>query len=325
MGNNTSINAVNEENTFIATEEERTKYLYNFMSKKEVDKMTYNEKYFYSLKFFSHLFVNKYKNKEVINDEVCLYYFLTNLNEFKEKILSLTENLNENKWKRACLTFELPRRERVKLQNFLNSISNYEKFMFEVSISIRDKLYDKFRTSKKIVFIEDENDDKVIPLVGLHSTTSDSYKKILKGGFNPPKEKIYGKVEGEKWPVAMFTNPFLNFTQVYSYPRYCGRGWQTQIITLTNGIIRMLRSGESEFPIIIAIFKDIGKKNDLKAGPNSYIESFDPKNILIIGKIDVKFSDDVLKNMRSEFVKEGKFDDQYHPKLPLDYTINWFI
>ena len=42
MGNNTSINAVNEENTFIATEEERTKYLYNFMSKIEVDKMTYN-------------------------------------------------------------------------------------------------------------------------------------------------------------------------------------------------------------------------------------------------------------------------------------------
>jgi hypothetical protein len=36
MGNNTSINAVNEENTFIASEEERTKYLYNFMSKKMV-------------------------------------------------------------------------------------------------------------------------------------------------------------------------------------------------------------------------------------------------------------------------------------------------
>ena len=261
MGNNTSINAINDENTFVASEEERTMYLYNFISKKDVDIMSYNEKYFYSLKYFSESLIKKYKDKEVINDEICLYYFLTNLNTFKQKVLSLTENLNENRWKRVCLTFELPRKERIKLQNFLNSISNYEKFMFEVSVSIRDKLYDKFRTSKKIVFIEDENGDKVIPLVGLHSTTTDSYKKILKGGFNPPKEKIYGKVEGEKkWPVAMFTNPFLNFTQVYSYPRYCGRSWQSQIITLTNGITRMLRSYDKEFPIIISIFTDIGKK-----------------------------------------------------------------
>lgn len=326
MGNK-SLNAINEENTFIATEEERSMYLYNFISKKEVDKMSYNEKYFYSLKYFSESLIKKYKDKEVINDEICLYYFLTNFNEFKEKILSLTENLNENKWKRVCLTFELPRKERVKLQNFLNSISNYEKFMFEVSIVLRDKLYDKFRTSKKIVFIEDENGDKILPLIGLHSTTTDSYKKILKGGFNPPKEKIYGKVESEKWPVAMFTNPFLNFTQVYSYPKYCGRAWQTQIITITNGITRMLRSNESEFPIIIAIFKDINGKegDDLTADPNSYIESFDPKNILIIGKIDFKFSDNVLKNMRNEFENTGSFNYEKHPHLQIDYDMKWFI
>jgi len=47
MGNNTSINAINDENTFVASEEERTMYLYNFISKKDVDIMSYNEKYFY--------------------------------------------------------------------------------------------------------------------------------------------------------------------------------------------------------------------------------------------------------------------------------------
>lgn len=36
----------NQDNTMVASQEERTNYLYNFMCKKQVDKMSYNEKYF---------------------------------------------------------------------------------------------------------------------------------------------------------------------------------------------------------------------------------------------------------------------------------------
>jgi hypothetical protein len=239
--------------------------------------------------------------------------------------MGANQSLDADKWKKTCARVELSRKERLKLQNFLNSFSNYEKFMFDISVAIRDKLYHKKFKSKKIVFVEND-DTKIIPLVGLHSTTTDSYNKILKKGFNPPKDKIYGKVENERWPVAFFTNPFLNLYEIYSSPLFCGRAWQTQIITLTNGITRMLRSHDSEFPIIIAIFKDIkGGENNLIASPYSYVESFDKKNILIIGKIIVKFSGATLKYMRDEFEKTEDFDCVKHPKLPLDYTIEWNI
>jgi hypothetical protein len=324
MGNKHS-NIVDGENIMSLKEIERTKYLYQFMSPKDVDRMNYNEKYFYSVKIFVDLSIKNNKDKIVLGRLPCLYYFLTKLDKFKKVILSI-ENINENKWINACASFELHRNEKVKFQEFLNSTSNYEKFMFEISIIIRDKIYDKFRNSKNIIFITDEEDEKIIPLVGLHSTTYESYSNIVKSGFNPPKDKIYGKVEGKEWPIAMFTNPFLNFYEIYSTPQHAGRQWQTQIITITNGIIRMLRTYDYRFPIIIAIFQDVkGSGSKLEAEPDSYIESFDKRNIKIIGAIHVKFSHEILKYMEKEFEKTGRFDCGEHPKLPLDYTTEWFI
>lgn len=325
MGNNQS-NFVDGENIMSIDEIERTKYLYQFMSKKDVDKMNYNEKYFYSVKNFVDLSIKNNKDKIVLGRLPCLYYFLTNLDKFKTKILSIKENIDEQKWMYICASFELLRNEKVKFQQFLNSTSNYEKFMCEISIIIRDKIYDKFRKSKNIIFITDEEDEKIIPLVGLHSTTYESYNNILKTGFNPPVEKIYGNVEGKEWPIAMFTSPFLNFYEIYSTPQHAGRQWQTQIITIKNGILRMLRKYDYRFPIIISIFQDIkGSGSKLEAEPDSYIESFDKRNIKIIGAIHVKFSYEILKKMEKEFEKTGRFDCGEHPKLPLDYTVEWLI
>jgi len=320
MGN-TSSDIINEDNLMTANEKLRTSYLYNFISKKEVDEMNFNEKYFYSIKIWCDSFVNKYKDKEILERLVTIYYFLTKIDRFKKEILAV-ENIDNDKWMNTCARFQLTKNEQVKFQNFLNSNSSYEKFMFQMSILIRDKIHNKFRQSKDIIFITNYEDEKIIPLVGLHSTTYESYENILKTGFNPPENKIYGKVENKEWPVAMFTSPFLNFVNVYATPQNAGRQWMTQIITLTNGIIRMLRGNDSKFPIIIAIFRDEG---ELKAEPDSYIESFDKKNIKIIGTIHVSFKKQVLKNMEEEFNKTGRFDYSNHPNLPFDYTVEWFI
>jgi hypothetical protein len=324
MGNNTS-NIINDDNLMTVDEKDMTKYLYNFISEKDVDKMNATEKYFYTVNIYINKSIKDNKNKIILGRIPCIYYFLTKLPKFKSEILSI-ENIDENKWNNTCARFEFQRNEKVKFQEFLNSTSNYEKFMCEISIIIRDKIYDKFRKSKNVIFVTDEEDEKIIPLVGLHSTTYDSYNNILKTGFNPPEDKIYGKVEGEEWPVAMFTNPFLNFYEIYATPQHAGRQWQTQIITLTNGIIRMLRTYNFKFPIIIAIFQDIkGSGSKLTAEPDSYIQSFDKRNIKIIGVIHVEFEFQVLKKMEKEFEKTGRFNCGDHPKLPLNYTVEWFM
>jgi hypothetical protein len=287
--------------------------------------MNSTEKYFYSIKIFIEKYIKNNKDKIVLGRLACLYYFLTKLPKFKSEIL-LIKNINEDKWMNTCARFEFHRNEKVKFQEFLNSTSNYEKFMCEISIIIRDKIYDKFKKSKNIIFVTDEEDEKIIPLVGIHSTTYDSYNNILKTGFNPPENKIYGKVEGKEWPVAMFTNPFLNYYEIYATPQHAGRQWQTQIITLTNGIKRMLRAYYFKFPIIIAIFQDVkGSGSKLKGEPDSYIQSFDKRNIKIIGTIHVEFEYKVLKNMEKEFEKTGTFNCGEHPKLQLNYTLEWFI
>lgn len=316
MGGNHSINEVNEDNLMIASQEQRTNYLYNFMPKHEVNKMSYNKKYFYSVKNWLNLYIEKYKNKIILDNKVSAYYFATTLDEFKRKIISTKEDMNEDIWENIRQSIQLSEKEIFRLQDFLNSTSNYEKFLFQLSVIIQNRMIDK--QPKKVVFVTKENKN-IIPLIGLHSTTNESYEKIIKEGFNSSKGNIYGKTKDKEWPVAMFTNPFLGLTEIYSSLQFCGRDWRLQIITLTNGITRMLRANESSFPIIISMFKNT---NNLKH--TGYIESFDAKNILIIGKIDVKFSDKTLKYMRTEFEKEGEFDCSKHPKLPLDYTVTWF-
>ena len=74
MGNNTS-NILNDDNLMSASGKDRTNYLYNFMKKKDVDKMNPSEKYFYSVKIYIDLSIKNNKDKIVLGRIPCLYYF----------------------------------------------------------------------------------------------------------------------------------------------------------------------------------------------------------------------------------------------------------
>jgi hypothetical protein len=207
-----------------------------------------------------------------------------------------------------------------------------DNFYINICRDINEWLIDHKLSEYENVFIMKNKQ----PIIGLHSTTLESYTEIIDNGFNNRHEKA--KILGEtlNWPEALFASPFLKNGNII------GKRDPNNYITFTNGFNRIIKHKifsffdkwginipklKNEypdeiisFPMIISAFKNDSDK-EIKFNGN-WIECYDPnKQCIILGVIYINFTFDEIIEIYHKYIN-GTFDI-YVLNNEINYEINW--